>query len=236
MTSAYGTKVTNQDSVGRDYADRLPYLPLQEKLSNGTTITIDFVRDHHDADAVRTLLNDVIEEGTSWPFETPLSDVAFRSYFFSHTALVARCSVGDVIGAFYCKPNFPGRCSHYCNGGFITDSKYRRQGVASVMGAVFLRVAKDLGFRAVLFNLVFTSNEASIRLWEKLGFQKLALLPGVGRLRNGTFDAVQYYYDLENMGTRQRQDLWMRLSSQIPRVCIIAFAFFAGRFSVRRST
>lgn len=233
MTSAYGAKVTNQGSVGRDYADRLPYIPIEEKLSNGTTIRIDFIRDDQDADAVRTLLNDVIEEGMSWPFEEPLSDAEFRSYFFSHTALVARNSLGDVIGAFYCKPNFPGRCSHYCNGGFITDPKYRKQGIATVMGIVFLRVAKDLGFRAVLFNLVFTSNEASVRLWEKLRFQRLARLPGVGCLRKGNFDAVQYYYDLDNMGSRQRKDLLMRVSSQIPLVCIIAVAFLTGRFSVR---
>lgn len=24
-----------------------------------------------------------------------------------------------VAGCFYVKPNFPGRCSHVCNGGFI---------------------------------------------------------------------------------------------------------------------
>lgn len=236
MTSAYGAKVLNQDSIGRDFAHCLPYIPLRENLINERAVTIDFVRDRDDVVAVQTLLNDVIKEGMSWPFEEPLTDLEFRSYFFSHTALVARNSNGDVIGAFYCKPNFPGRCSHYCNGGFITDPKYRRQGVASVMGRAFLRVAKDLGFRAVLFNLVFTSNHASIRLWEKLGFKRLARLPLVGRLREGDFDAVQYYYDLEKKGKDRRPYILRQLCSSVPRVGIIVIAFLAGSFSASRFT
>lgn len=59
-----------------------------------------------------------------------------------------------VWGAFYIKPNFPGRCSHVCNGGFITDPRRRRRGVARLMGHAFLRFAKDLGYRASYFNLV----------------------------------------------------------------------------------
>lgn len=59
-----------------------------------------------------------------------------------------------VWGAFYIKPNFPGRCSHVCNGGFITDPRMRRRGVARLMGHAFLRFAKDLGYRASYFNLV----------------------------------------------------------------------------------
>lgn len=59
-----------------------------------------------------------------------------------------------VWGAFYIKPNFPGRCSHVCNGGFITDPCRRRRGVARLMGHAFLRLAKDLGYKASYFNLV----------------------------------------------------------------------------------
>lgn len=62
----------------------------------------------------------------------------------------------SVWGAFYIKPNFPGRCSHVCNGGFITDPRRRRRGVARLMGHAFLRFAKELGYKASYFNLVGT--------------------------------------------------------------------------------
>lgn len=72
------------------------------------------------------------------------------------TAATAAAASGDVRvwGAFYIKPNFPGRCSHVCNGGFITDTRRRRRGVARLMGQAFLRLAKDLGYKASYFNLV----------------------------------------------------------------------------------
>ena len=63
-------------------------------------------------------------------------------------------AISDVWGAFYIKPNFPGRCSHVCNGGFITEPRRRRRGVARLMGHAFLRFAKELGYKASYFNLV----------------------------------------------------------------------------------
>lgn len=67
-----------------------------------------------------------------------------------------------VWGAFYIKPNFPGRCSHVCNGGFITDPRRRRRGVARLMGHAFLRLARDLGYKASYFNLVSASTAVAL--------------------------------------------------------------------------
>lgn len=75
-----------------------------------------------------------------------------------------RRSEVDVWGAFYIKPNFPGRCSHVCNGGFITDPSRRRRGVATLMGHAFLRFAKDLGYKSSYFNLVSSMNAAPLIL------------------------------------------------------------------------
>ncbi|CAM9873994.1 unnamed protein product, partial [Hapterophycus canaliculatus] len=169
--------------------------------------------------AGQRLLNGVIEEGLSWPFEETMDMDAFRAYFLSHAAFVVRTispsssscqkateeeeheegqEEGAVWGAFYIKPNFPGRCSHVCNGGFITDPRRRRRGVARLMGHAFLRLAKDLGYKASYFNLVFSSNEASLALWRSLGFTELAVVPKAGRLKgiDGLVDAIQFFYDL----------------------------------------
>lgn len=235
MTSAYETPSDRSDSLGDEYVKNFAYLPWQEDLPNGRKVSISALTSEQDVEKVKHLLNEVIKEGMSWPFEEPLSDSAFRNYFLAHTALVARSEDGEVIGAFYCKPNFPGRCSHYCNGGFITDPRFRRQGIAYLMGKVFLRIARDLGFHSVLFNLVFTSNIASIKLWDSLGFTRLALLPKVGRLRVGEYDAVQYYYDLQRTanGTFQAQKVLSQLRSKVPRMIMFVVLFVAGRYSRR---
>ena len=83
---------------------------------------------------------------------------AFRAYFMSHAAFVVRSVDGaHVMGVFYIKPNFPGRCSHICNGGFITDPEFRGRGVGALMGRCFLWLAKGVGYKASYFNLVRTA-------------------------------------------------------------------------------
>jgi len=41
--------------------------------------------------------------------------------------------------------------------------------------------ARRLGFRAMQFNFVVSTNTAAIRLWEQLGFKIVGTLPGAFR-------------------------------------------------------
>ena len=43
-----------------------------------------------------------------------------------------------------------------------------------------------------MFNLVYTNNEASVRLWEKLGFQNVGRIPEAGRLRKMGEDGEEF--------------------------------------------
>ena len=38
------------------------------------------------------------------------------------------------LGSFYIKPNYPGRSSHVCNGGFLVSNPARNRGVGKLMG------------------------------------------------------------------------------------------------------
>ena len=42
--------------------------------------------------------------------------------------------VGTVVGSFYVKPNYPDRCSHICNGGFLVSQNYRGNGIGKFLG------------------------------------------------------------------------------------------------------
>jgi RimJ/RimL family protein N-acetyltransferase len=54
-----------------------------------------------------------------------------------------------------------------------------------------------LGYRSVIFNLVFAENAAARRLWQRLGFKEIAVLPGVVRKNDGTYqDAVIMFQSL----------------------------------------
>ena len=210
MTTAY----EGEAGDGMAGMSLLTWLPYRTTLFNGQCIEIGPFRES-EWEVGRILMNSVISEGKSWPFEEEFQTLdSYRGYFLSHTALVARTVVGhnddndesqssqqEVLGCFYIKPNYPGRCSHICNGGFITSPNYRNRGVAKVMGRCFLRAARDLGYKSAYFNLVFKSNKASIALWESLGFERVAVLEKAARLEGvkGLDTAYGYRYDLETL-------------------------------------
>ncbi len=69
--------------------------------------------------------------------------------------------------------------------------------VGGFMGENFKRLAKDLGYRASLFNLVFASNTPSVKLWRSLGYKHIATIPKVAVLegQEDYVDAYQFYCD-----------------------------------------
>jgi ribosomal protein S18 acetylase RimI-like enzyme len=54
----------------------------------------------------------------------------------------------------------------------------RGQGIGRAMGEHCLSEARRLGFRAMQFNFVVSTNDLAARLWQKLGFKIVGTLPG----------------------------------------------------------
>ena len=82
--------------------------------------------------------------------------IPFISYFHSHASFVVHFAdqeknSKDILGCFYIKPNFPGRCSHVCNGGFITNPKYRGLGIGGFMGEAFKTLGEMRSMNYVTF-------------------------------------------------------------------------------------
>jgi ribosomal protein S18 acetylase RimI-like enzyme len=177
--------------------------PLIKVLKNGILVELDYMHPQ-EQEAVRALLNVVIVEGKTYPQKQPLSEAEFSAYWLSKDAFVVRTSVVDpthkpkeILGAFYLKPNFPGRCSHICNAGFIVQPRLRGQGLGRFMGEAMLSIAANLGYEAVMFNLVFETNIPSITLWQSLGFKIIGRIPGAAKLENGqVVDALILYHTL----------------------------------------
>eukprot|EP00051_Salpingoeca_urceolata_P002972 m.54181 g.54181 ORF g.54181 m.54181 type:complete len:266 (+) comp12440_c0_seq3:28-825(+) len=167
-------------------------LPIRTTLHNSKEVELDYIRDT-DVAAAHLLFNDVIASGVSWPFTESMTVNQFKAYFLSHDAFIVRDVETDaMIGLFYIKPNYPGRSSHICNGGFITPPTSRGLGIGRLMGACFVQLAKALGYKASYFNLVYVSNKASVRLWDSLGFTRLCKLPRAASLA-GFDDLVDAY-------------------------------------------
>ena len=162
--------------------------PLVQVLKSGILVELDYMHPQ-EQEVVRALLNVVIIESKTYPQKQPLSPAEFSTYWLSKDAFVIRTSVEDathkpkeILGAFYLKPNFPGRCSHICNAGFIVQPELRGQGIGRFMAEAMLLIAANLGYEAVMFNLVFETNIPSITLWQSLGFEIIGRIPRAAKL------------------------------------------------------
>ena len=64
-------------------------------------------------------------------------------------------------------------------------------------------IARDLGFKASIFNLVFHANQASYKLWETLGYAKIGTIPKCASLKgsDGLIDATIFHFDFDRLDT-----------------------------------
>ena len=82
-----------------------------------------------------------------------------------------------ILGTYYIKTNQAGPGNHVCNCGYMVPSSSRGKGVATAMCEHSQKVAVELGYEAMQFNFVASTNEGAVRLWRKLGFEIVGRLP-----------------------------------------------------------
>lgn len=82
-----------------------------------------------------------------------------------------------VLGSYYIKTNMSGPGDHVCNCGYMVSSEARGQGLATAMCEHSQKVAVELGYKAMQFNFVASTNEGAVRLWGRLGFEAVGRLP-----------------------------------------------------------
>src|SRR5438105_10767110 len=91
-------------------------------------------------------------------------------------------SYGRVIAWLDFKKFLP-RCAYHGSAeiSVYVDEKFRRRGVARRLLEEAIGRAPSLGITAII-GLIFRHNEPSLKLFERLGFQRWGLLPGIARL------------------------------------------------------
>jgi GNAT superfamily N-acetyltransferase len=135
----------------------------------------------------------IVDSGAGFPHAPPLSREACDDYWMAHSSAVwvARAD-GELVGAYYIKPNFVGRASHIANAGYFVLASHRGRGLGRTLVEHSLGEARRHGFDAMQFNLVFESNPAR-ELYRRLGFQEVGRIPAAV---DGE-DAVIYWRSLE---------------------------------------
>ncbi|MBC7164712.1 MAG: GNAT family N-acetyltransferase [Roseovarius sp.] len=148
-----------------------------------------------DFDALWPILRAVIRAGDTYALDRSLSAEAVRALWMEtpRATFVAEAR-GTVPGTCYIKTNQAGGGAHVCNAGFMVAPAARGRGVARAMCEHAQMQARAMGYLAMQFNFVVSTNEGAVALWQRLGFEIVGRLPRAFRHpAAGLVDALVMY-------------------------------------------
>ncbi len=153
-----------------------------------------------DADDLWEILHAVFAAGDTYAYPT---DVSREEALAGWTSPPARAWVaergGAIVGSSRVMPNQPGQGAHVANGSFVVAPEAAGRGTGRALAEHALRAAAGLGYRAMQFNLVVSTNERAIALWRSLGFETVGRLPGAFLLHGEEVDALVMHRRLDDL-------------------------------------
>ena len=163
-----------------------------------------------DHDAIWEIFHQVVAPGDTYAIDPQISRDDALAYWFradTHTYVAEldrlnRSSLrpeSPIVGTYILRPNQSGDGAHVANAAFMVGQRARGEGIGRAMAEHCLNEARRLGFRAMQFNFVVSTNESAIRLWKDLDFEIVGTLPAAFRHpKKGHVDAYVMFRSLEN--------------------------------------
>jgi ribosomal protein S18 acetylase RimI-like enzyme len=152
-----------------------------------------------DADAVWDIIEPILRTGETYALPRDWSRADALAYWYSpdHTVFVAQAE-GKILGTYLLHANHKGGGAHVANCGYMTHAQAFGRGIARAMCKHSIEYAADVGFRAMQFNFVVSTNERAVALWKAFGFQIVGCVPGAFQHpRLGFVDAFVMFRTLE---------------------------------------
>jgi GNAT superfamily N-acetyltransferase len=149
-------------------------------------------------EGIWTIFRQVVSPGDTYVYD-PATDkpTAHQIWMCPEAKPFVALRDGQIVGTYILKPNQPALGSHVANAGFMVHPEARGAGVGLAMGRHALETARSLGYSAMQFNFVVSTNTAAVELWQKLGFSIVGRLPGAFRhARLGFVDAYVMFREL----------------------------------------
>jgi GNAT superfamily N-acetyltransferase len=140
------------------------------------------IRDALESDWVNIypLFRAVVDEGKTYAYPAGLSSDDAKSLWMERppSRTVVAFDGDFLLATAKMGPNRPGRGSHVATASFMVNPEHQGHGVGRALGRYVIDWARAEGFHAIQFNAVVETNVAAVRLWQQLGFEILATIPG----------------------------------------------------------
>ena len=140
--------------------------------------------------------NEVVQDGIAFPQMDLLTEVSGDEFFSgqSFTGIAFNSDNNEIVGLYILHPNNVGRCGHICNASFAVKIGFRGQRIGEKLVIHCMNKAKELGFKILQFNAVVKTNEPALRLYEKLGFVQLGVIPNGFLMKDETYEDIIPHY------------------------------------------
>ena len=135
-----------------------------------------------DHDAIWNIFHEIIATGDTYAFDPQMPREEALAYWLradTHTYIAEEND--SVVGTYILRPNQSGPGSHIANAAFMVARDAEGAGVGRRMAEHCLTEARRMGFRAMQFNFVVSTNTRAIHLSKQLGFKIVGTLPGAFR-------------------------------------------------------
>lgn len=146
--------------------------------------------------ATTSIWNEVVRQGWAFPQLEELTEPTALEFFAaqSFTGVAIDVETEEVVGMYILHPNNIGRCWHISNASYAVKSDLRGQHIGEILVRDCMAKAKELGFRILQFNAVVANNLPALKLYARLGFIKLGVIPGGFKAIDGSYvDIIPHY-------------------------------------------
>lgn len=120
----------------------------------------------------------VVSTGSTYSFAPDTDQLTAFDYWFGDG--VTSYVVGEddsVRGMYRIIANQRDQGSHVATAAFMVNPAGSGRGIGKSMGVHCLKEAKKMGYKAMQFNFVVSTNDGAVSLWKKLGFVVVGQLP-----------------------------------------------------------
>lgn len=127
----------------------------------------------------------VIAEGDTYVYGPEMTEAEARAAWllpgsdrrFTYIAEIE----GEAVATAYLKPNMIGLGDHVSNAGWMVAPEWSGRGLGRRFAEYVIDQARELGFEAMQFNAVVSTNQRAIHLWESMGFEIVGTVPSAFR-------------------------------------------------------
>ena len=143
--------------------------------------------------------NDIVEDGIAFPQKEALDEKSGTEFFNSQsfTGIAIDTDSNEVVGLYILHLNNVGRCGHISNASYAVKKSKRGMHIGEFLVKDCLAKAKEIGFKILQFNAVVATNTSALKLYAKLGFTQLGIIPNGFLMKDGTYeDIIPHYIEL----------------------------------------